>query len=212
MRAGRTAGAVFGVVAMALAAPALAGDNGVFAERIVFGRAAGAEGPAAPRGLGRREGLLAAFGEVNRAGGVKGRKLELVSRDDGYEPKRSIEATPSLLDDDKVFALVGPVGTPASAATQPIATEAGVPFIGAFAGAEFLRAPQKPAVVNVRASYFQETETMVERLTKDLGVKRIAIFYQDDAFGRAGLVGVQRALERRRMGRCSTSAAASPTR
>jgi branched-chain amino acid transport system substrate-binding protein len=199
MRAGQAAGAVFGVIALGLATSALAGDNGVFADPIVFGQAAVLEGPTASLGLGMREGLLAAFGEVNRAGGVKGRKLELVSRDDGYEPKRSIEATRSLLDDDKVFALVGPVGTPTSAATQPIATEAGVPFIGAFTGAEFLRAPHKPAVVNVRASYFQETETMVERLTKDLGVKRIAIFYQDDAFGRAGLTGVQRALERRRM-------------
>ena len=141
MRAGRTAGAVFGVIAMALAAPVLAGDNGVFADRIVFGQAAVLEGPAASLGLGMREGLLAAFSEVNRAGGVKGRKLELVSRDDGYEPKRSIEATRSLHDDDKVFAVVGPVGTPTSAATQPIATEAGVPFIGAFTGAEFLRAP-----------------------------------------------------------------------
>ena len=128
MRAGRTAGAVFGVIAMALAAPVLAGDNGVFADRIVFGQAAVLEGPTASLGLGMREGLLAAFGEVNRAGGVKGRKLELVSRDDGYEPKRSIEATRSLLDDDKVFALVGPVGTPTSAATQPIATEAGVHY------------------------------------------------------------------------------------
>jgi ABC-type branched-subunit amino acid transport system substrate-binding protein len=116
---------------------------------------------------------------------VKRRSLELVARDDGYEPKKSIEATRKLIEEDKVFALVGPVGTPTSAATQPIASEAGVPFIGAFTGAEFLRAPHKPHVVNLRASYFQETEAMVERLTKDLGVTRIAIFYQDDAFGRA---------------------------
>src|SRR6266851_2054657 len=79
------------------------------------------------------------------------------------------------------------------------ATEAGVPFIGAFTGAEFLRTPYKPNVVNVRVSYFQETETMVEHLTKDLGVSRIAIFYQDDAFGQAGLAGVKRALDRRKM-------------
>jgi len=98
-----------------------------------------------------------------------------------------------------VFALVGAVGTPTSVATQPIATEAGIPFIGAFTGAEFLRNPFKPNVVNVRASYFQETETMVERLTKDRGVTRIAVLYQDDAFGRAGLAGVQRALDRRGM-------------
>jgi ABC-type branched-subunit amino acid transport system substrate-binding protein len=146
-----------------------------------------------------REGLLAAFAEVNKAGGVKGRKLELVSVDDGYEPNKSIEATKKLLDEDKVFALVGPVGTPTSAATQPIATEAGVPFIGAFTGAEFLRNPYKANVVNLRASYFQETEEMVERLTKDLGIGKIAIMYQDDAYGRAGLEGVKKALEKRKM-------------
>jgi branched-chain amino acid transport system substrate-binding protein len=74
-----------------------------------------------------------------------------------------------------------------------------VPFIGPFTGAEFLRNPHKPNVVNVRASYFQETEEMVERLTKDLKVERIAIFFQDDAFGRAGLAGVNKAMEKRKM-------------
>jgi ABC-type branched-subunit amino acid transport system substrate-binding protein len=165
----------------------------------VFGQAAVLEGPTASLGLGMREGLLAAFGEINRAGGVKGRRLELVSRDDGYEPKKSIAAVHQLLNEDKVFALIGPVGTPTSGATQPIAAEAGVPFIGPFTGAEFLRNPHKPNVINVRASYFQETETMVQRLTSDLGLSRIAIFYQDDSYGRAGLAGVLRALDKRRM-------------
>jgi len=131
------AAVAFGLALTAGAAGAA--ENGVFADKIVFGQAAVLEGPAASLGLGMREGLNAAFGEVNRAGGVKGRKLELVARDDGYEPKKSIEVTRQLLEQDKVFALVGPVGTPTSAATQPIASEAGVPFIGAFTGAEFLR-------------------------------------------------------------------------
>ena len=104
-----------------------------------------------------------------------------------------------LFRSDKVFALLGPVGTPTSSATQPIATESGVPFIAPFTGAEFLRNPFKPNVVNVRASYFQETEEMVERLTKDRGIKNIAILYQDDGYGRAGLAGVQKALEKRGM-------------
>ncbi len=174
-------------------------DAGVSADKIVFGQAAPFEGPASALGLGMREGLAAAFAEVNAKGGVKGRKLELKARDDGYEPTKSIEATKALLTQDNVFALVGPVGTPTSAATQPIAAETGVPFIGAFTGAEFLRNPHKPNVVNVRASYFQETEEMVERLTKDLKVERIAIFFQDDAFGRAGLAGVNKAMEKRKM-------------
>jgi branched-chain amino acid transport system substrate-binding protein len=170
----------------------------VAADKIVFGQAAVFEGPASALGLGMRDGITAAFAEANRKGGVQGRKLELVTQDDGYEPNKSIDATKALIAQN-VFALVGPVGTPTSLAAQPIAKEAGVPMIGPFTGAEALRDPYLPHVVNVRASYFQETEVMVERLVKDKGVAKIAIFYQDDAFGRAGLAGTQRALEKRNM-------------
>jgi branched-chain amino acid transport system substrate-binding protein len=185
-------------VLLATGIPASA-ENGVSSDKIVFGQAAALDGPASALGLGMKMGLEAAFAEINKAGGVKGRKLELKSIDDGYEPTKSIEAAKKLLEEDKVFALVGAVGTPTAAATQPIATAAGAPFIGAFTGAEFLREPHKPLVMNIRASYFQETEAMVERLTKDLGATKIAIMYQDDAFGQAGLAGVKRALDKRQM-------------
>ena len=185
-------------VLLATSIPASA-ENGVSADKIVFGQAAALDGAASALGQGMKIGLEAAFAEINKAGGVKGRKLELKSVDDGYEPTKSIEAVKKLLEEDKVFALIGAVGTPTAAATQPIATAAGAPFIGAFTGAEFLREPHKPLVMNIRASYFQETEAMVERLTKDLGATRIAIMYQDDAFGQAGLAGVKKALEKRQM-------------
>jgi len=174
-------------------------EDGVAADKIVFGQATALEGPASALGQGMKMGLEAAFAEINKAGGVKGRKLEIKSVDDGYEPTKSIEAVKKLLEEDKVFAIAGAVGTPTSAATQPIATAAGAPFIGAFTGAEFLREPYKPLVMNIRASYFQETEAMVEHLTKDLGASKIAIMYQDDAFGQAGLAGVRKALEKRQM-------------
>jgi len=142
-------------------------EDGVSPDKIVFGQATALDGPASALGQGMKMGLEAAFAEINKAGGVKGRKLELKSVDDGYEPTKSIEAVKKLLEEDKVFAIAGTVGTPTAAATQPIAAQAGVPFIGPFTGAEFLRNPFQPNVVNVRASYFQETEAMVERLTKD---------------------------------------------
>jgi len=183
---------------MAAATPALA-EDGVSADKIIFGQAAALDGPASALGQGMKLGLEAAFAEVNKAGGVKGRKLELKSVDDGYEPTRSIEAVKKLLAEDKVFALAGAVGTPTAAATLPIATAAGAPFIGAFTGVESLREPYKPLVVNVRASYYEETEAMVEHLTKDLGASKIAIMFQDDAFGQAGLAGVKKALEKRKM-------------
>jgi branched-chain amino acid transport system substrate-binding protein len=174
-------------------------EDGVFVDKIVFGQVAALEGPAQALGQGMREGILAAFGEVNRAGGIKGRKLELTSLDDGYEPEKTIEATKKLIGEEKVFALVGAVGTPTSKAGQPIATDARVPFIGPFTGAEFLRSPYNRYVVNVRSSYFQETEAWIEHLTKDLGISKIAILYQDDAFGLAGLQGVKIALAKRNM-------------
>ena len=172
-------------------------ENGVAPDRIVFGQAAVLQGPASALGLGMKEGLLAAFGEVNRKGGVHGRQIKLISVDDGYEPSKSIAATRKLIEDDKVFALIGPVGTPTAVAAQPIAGAARVPFIGAFTGASFLRNPKLDNVINIRASYDAETEAWVRHLTEDLKIKRIAIFYQDDAFGRAGLSGFEKAMKKR---------------
>ncbi len=189
---------VFAFVLSLTGGAALA-EDGVTDGKIVFGQVAALQGPAQALGQGMRQGILAAFAEANRNGGVLRRRLELISRDDGYEPERTIEATKKIINEDKVFALVGAVGTPTSQAGQPIATAAKIPFIGPFTGAEFLRHPYNRYVVNVRSSYFQETEAWIEHLTKDLGISRIAILYQDDAFGLAGLDGVQRALAKRNM-------------
>jgi branched-chain amino acid transport system substrate-binding protein len=183
---------------LAICSPAIA-ENGVSADAIVFGQAAALNGPASALGQGMKAGIEAAFAEVNKKGGISGRKLKLISHDDGYEPDKSIAATKSLIEQDKVFAIIGPVGTPTSAATQPIATAAAVPFIGAFTGAGFLRDPKLSNVINVRASYAEETEAWVRHLTEDLKIKKIAIFYQDDAFGRAGLSGFQAAMKKRNL-------------
>src|SRR5580658_6095499 len=187
------------VVAASMACGVALAEDGVTDKTIVFGQVAALTGPAQDLGQGMRQGILAAFDDANRGGGISGRTLELISRDDGYEPEKTVPATKAILEEDKVFALVGGVGTPTSKAGQPLATEAKVPFIGPFTGAEFLRNPYNRYVVNVRASYFQETEAWIDHLTKDLGISKIAILYQDDAFGLAGLEGVQRAMAKRNM-------------
>jgi branched-chain amino acid transport system substrate-binding protein len=174
-------------------------EDGVSDHKILFGQVAALSGPAKDLGEGVRLGILTAFGEANRRGGVSGRTLDLLSLDDGYEPDKTIGATKELIEQDKVFAIVGPVGTPTSRASQPIATAAKVPFIGPFTGAQFLRSPYNRYVVNVRASYNEETEAWIGHLTQDLGITKIAILYQDDAFGLAGLEGVQRALDKRNL-------------
>jgi ABC-type branched-subunit amino acid transport system substrate-binding protein len=187
------------VLAMANPLHAVAGETGVFADSILFGQAAALEGPSSALGQGMRQGILAAFRQTNAKGGVHGRKLDLVSRDDGYDPDRSIAQTQRLIDEDGVFALIGAVGTPTAIATVPIARARGLPFIGPFTGAEFLRAPGLDNVVNIRASYGAEAEAWIKHLTEDLRFTNIAIFYQDDSFGRDGLAGVKHALEKRGM-------------
>lgn len=187
------------ITALTAGSAAMAASPGVSSDKILFGQSAALAGPAAALGKGMREGLLAAFNEINAKGGVNGRKLELKSLDDGYEPKRAIANTNKLINEDKVFSLIGEVGTPTSKAAQPIATSAGVPFIGPFTGAGFLRNSENRNVINVRETYAQETEAWIHHLTTDLGIKRIAILYQDDSFGRAGLAGVNAALKKRGM-------------
>jgi ABC-type branched-subunit amino acid transport system substrate-binding protein len=135
---------------------------------------------------------------VNGQGGVNGRQLKLVTRDDGYEPDKAKVAVKQLIEEDKVFALIGSVGTPTGIAAVPILTQAKVPIVGMFTGAEALRVPFNREVFHVRGSYFDETERMVQHLTS-LGLKKIAVFYQDDAYGKAGLEGVERALARRQL-------------
>src|SRR5215218_7507015 len=185
-------------LATILASPVRA-EDGVTADAIIFGQAAVLEGPASALGQGMKAGMNAAFEEINKKGGIHGRKLKLNSVDDGYEPEKSIVQTKKLIEEDKVFALIGPVGTPTAAAAQPIATAAKVPFMGAFTGAGFLRNPKLDNVINVRASYDAETEAWVKHLTEDLKISKIAIFYQDDAFGRAGLSGFKKAMDKRKM-------------
>ena len=146
-----------------------------------------------------RRGIKAAFEEQNEKGGVNGRILELISLDDRYEPELAATNTQQLIQDEEVFALIGAVGTPTSRSATPVAAEAKVPYVAPFTGAEFLRDPEWKNILNLRASYYQETEEMVERMTTDLGFDRIAVLYQDDSFGQAGLRGALLALERRGM-------------
>lgn len=186
------------IAVLALSIPAFAAE-GVDGSTVKFAQVAALEGPAGALGSGMREGILAAFEEANRAGGVHGRMVQLDSIDDGYEPDQSVAAVRSVIAGDDHLGLIGPVGTPTTLATQPIATEAGMPFIGPFTGAGFLREPGLANVVNIRASYGAETEAWIAHLVDQLGMESIAILYQDDGFGRVGLAGVTEALEKRGM-------------
>lgn len=180
------------------AEPVPTGEPGVFDDYILFGQSAAFSGPANELGINMRLGIKAAFHEANENGGVNGRQLELKFMDDAYEPEAAITNTQKLIE-ERVFALIGAVGTPTSRSATPVAAEEGIPYVAPFTGAAFLRDPGWRNIVNLRASYNQETEEMVERLTQDLGIERIAVMYQDDSYGRAGYNGATSALARRGM-------------
>lgn len=173
-------------------------EPGVTDKEILIGQFAALSGPAAQLGQRMNAGILAHFEAINAQGGVNKRKLKLVTRDDGYEPEKATAAVKALISEDKVFALIGSVGTPTTLAALPIINEAKIPLIGPFTGAQALREPFSRQVFHVRASYFDETERIVQHLTT-LGIKKIAVLYQNDAYGKTGLDGVNRALAKRQM-------------
>ncbi len=179
-------------------AATLALAQGITDTQVMLGQSVALSGPAEQLGKDMQQGAQLYFDIVNARGGVNGRKILLKTLDDGYEPPRAAENTKKLINEEKVFALFGYVGTPTSAASLPIFTEAKVPFIGAFTGAELLRQPFNRYVFNVRASYFDETEAIVQHLTA-MSVDKIAVFYQNDAYGQAGLAGVERAMKKRNL-------------
>jgi len=160
---------------------------------VVLGQSAPFTGPAAQLGLQFNLGAQLVLDAVNAAGGVNGRRIELKRLDDGYEPERCVANTRQFIAEG-VFALFGYVGTPTSMAALPLATEAKVPFFAPFTGAQALREPFNRYAVHVRASYFDETAAIVRQVTS-IGARRLAVFYQNDAYGKTGLEGVQRALK-----------------
>ncbi len=180
------------------AVTAHAADPGVSDNEIRIGQFAAQTGPAAELGKRMQVGILAHFSAVNAAGGINGRQLKLISRDDGYEPEKAAAAVKALIEEDKVFALIGSVGTPTTLAAVPAINAAGIPLIGPFTGAQALREPFNRNLFHVRASYFDETERIVQHLST-LGIKKIAVFYQNDSYGKAGLAGVERALTKRNL-------------
>lgn len=184
-------------IALLCAQPAIA-EPGVTARGVLIGQSVSLTGPLGAIGTDYSEGFKAGLEDVNRRGGVHGRSIKLIQMDDGYAAPRALANTKKMLDEDGVFMLVGSLGTPGVGAVLPLITERRVPLFAAFTGADSLRREHNRYLFTVMASYGDEAEKMVQHLTTT-GLKSIAVAYQNNAFGKDGVSGVEAALKRRQL-------------
>ncbi len=168
--------------------------QGITGDRILIGSSLALGGHAGYLGTQTLHGATAYLNHINAQGGVYGRKIDIIAYDDGYDPPRCVTNTQKLIIQDKVFALFCYVGTPTTVKILPLIEEAMIPVVGMFTGANALREPLNRYLINVRASYYQETGAAVKHLVEGLKLSRIAVFYQYDAYGFDGLKGTEIAL------------------
>ncbi len=168
------------------------------AEELKFGMTTALTGPAQALGQGMQLGFDIYFQEVNAKGGINGNKISFIVKDDQYEPNNSAPNMRKLIDEEKVLAILGNVGTPTAIVNVPIANETKTLLYGSYTGAGILRKnPPDRYVVNFRASYAEETNNIIEALL-DKGIKpeEIAFFTQNDGYGDAGFEGGMAALKK----------------
>lgn len=171
-------------------------DTGVTDTDVTFGSSLALQGHAGYLGQETLRGAMSYLQHVNEQGGVHGRTVRIITRDDSYDPPKCLDNTQRFLIEDKVFGLFCYVGTPTTVKALPLVDEAKVPLLGMFTGANALREPFTPYLINVRASYYEETSAAVEHMVRDLKLTRIAVFYQYDAYGFDGLTGTELALKK----------------
>ncbi|HYO27437.1 MAG TPA: ABC transporter substrate-binding protein [Azonexus sp.] len=188
------------VAAIAVSSLTLA-EPGITENSITLGMTSPFSGPNGAYGNEMRQVIQAYFDQVNKSGGVNGRKINLVALDDGYETDRAVANTRILISEKNAFALLASYGSsPTTEAMNKVFGPSRVPLVGTISGAGSLREPisQNPGsryMFNVRASYADETEAIVSQLVS-LGLKNVAVFYQNDGFGKSGLDGVTSALKK----------------
>ena len=192
-----------GVLLISLALAACSPDAeirqspGVSDDAILIGSSSALTGHASFLGSQYTLGSKVWFNEVNAAGGIHGRRIDFLTYDDAYEPDKTVANSRQLIAEDSVFMLFEYVGTPTSVQIIEMVHDEDIPAFGFLTGAEALRTPFRPNMFHVRASYYHEAEGAIAYFVDHLGFEKIAVMYQDDAFGLAVLAGVQLSMRRR---------------
>jgi branched-chain amino acid transport system substrate-binding protein len=184
--------------------PSLATERGSRAASWRLAQSIALSGPLGDLGQAMHQGAKACFAAINARGGVHGRPIELVVADDGYDVKRAVANVESFLEDADTFALFNCMGTPMVAAMMPKVVESGVPFFAPFTGALVARPRDVRNVFNIRASYPEEAEQLVQHLAT-IGIRRIAIAYQNNAFGKEVYEGARLAMARHKLAAAITA-------
>ena len=173
---------------------ASAADEGLTPKLITLGCSIALTGPLGQAGIEQVAGMKAAFAEVNQAGGIHGREIRIDPKDDGYVAARTLQNVTQMVDSQSVFALISPLGTANTAAILPLIETRGIPTVGPVTGATSLRSPEARHVFFLRPTYREETQRLVKQIV-DMGLKRIAVVYLDNPFGKEVLKDMSKALD-----------------
>ena len=153
-------------------------------------------GPNQGAGRSMKVGVDAYFKAVNEKGGVNGKKIELVSVNDMYVPDKTVDGLLKLVEEQKIFAVIGTIGTSNGVSIMHIVKEHKLPFVAPRSGASNFRIPVTHEIINIRASHQEEVDKLVDLLVREGGAKRFAIFYQNDTFGLDVFTCTENALKR----------------
>lgn len=187
-----------GVATALLASTSALAEPGVTNDGITLGQSTALSGPLGDLGQEVLKGSKAYFDALNARGGINGRKIVLISKDDAYDPKKTVENVEAFIAGGETFALFGTFGTPNNEALIPVALKAGMPVLMPYTGAPSIRKPELVGVFNLRASYADEAEKLIQHLTT-IGFKKIGIAYQNNSFGKEVLTAATAALEQRQL-------------
>jgi len=186
-----TIGLVTAAMSLALAAGAMAQTRGVTATEVTFGMPTDLSGPAATYGVSSSNGVKMRFDEVNEAGGIFGRKLKVIVEDQGYQVPKAVQACNKLINRDKVFAVVGALGTPMNNACFKDQFAVGVPNLFPLSAARSMYEPYERLKFYGAASYVDQIRAAINYFVKDKGKKKICVMYQDTDFGKEILEGAE---------------------
>jgi branched-chain amino acid transport system substrate-binding protein len=181
-------------LALLAAAPALA-QQGVTANEIVLGTAQDLSGPIVSLSKPAVNGMRMRIDEINAEGGLNGRKLRLVVEDHGYDPKKAVLAAQKMVQQDKVFAVLGAIGTPTAMAAMPIYLDAKVAHLFPLTGARQMFEPLHDLKYSFSAPYYDQIRAAMKRVIKEKNLKKVCTIYQDDDFGLEVMQGGEHALK-----------------